>query len=454
MQGVTMNNKNYGILIVDDEKIVRESLYKWFLEDGYRVDTAENAAEALRKLQAATFDIAFVDIKMPGMDGLELQRHLKEIDKSLMVVIITAFASVDSAVRALKDGAYDYVTKPIDPDELTHIVNNIINQKKLLTENIQLREKIDELAQFDEIIGESSPINRIFDLISTVAKTDTTVLIRGESGTGKELVARAIHAHSSRKYFPIIPVNCGAINDNLLESELFGHEKGAFTGAQYRRKGKFEMADGGSIFFDEIGCVSERLQVDLLRVLEAKQFTRVGGEQHINVDVRVICATNKDLELAVKEGKFREDLYYRLNVFTIFLPPLRERKSDIPLLANHFMKKFSQVMNKPVTQIDPEAMDVLVRYDWPGNIRELANAIERAMVVGQPPQIKKEDLPFQLMNTNGIKPASDSIEEIEKVHILKILNQYNWNISKSAEVLDIDRATLYNKINKYNLKNR
>ncbi|MDP2208976.1 MAG: sigma-54 dependent transcriptional regulator [Bacteroidota bacterium] len=449
-----MNNKNYGILIVDDEKIVRESLYKWFLEDGYRVDTAENAAEALRKLQSATFDIAFVDIKMPGMDGLELQRHLKDIDKSLTVIIITAFASVDSAVRALKDGAYDYVTKPIDPDELTHIVNNIINQKKLLTENIQLREKIDELTQFDEIVGDSLQIKKVFELISTVAKTDTTVLIRGESGTGKELVARAIHAHSSRKYFPIIPVNCGAINDNLLESELFGHEKGAFTGAQYRRKGKFEMADGGSIFFDEIGCVSERLQVDLLRVLEAKQFTRVGGEQVINVDVRVICATNKDLELAVKEGKFREDLYYRLNVFTIFLPPLRERKSDIPQLANHFMKKFSQVMNKPVTQIDPEAMDVLVRYDWPGNIRELANAIERAMVVGKPPQISKEDLPFQLINTNGIKPASDSIEEIEKIHILKILNQCNWNISKSAEVLDIDRATLYNKINKYNLKNR
>lgn len=449
-----MNNKNYGILVVDDEKIVRESLYKWFLEDGYRVDTAENATEALRKLQSATFDIAFVDIKMPGMDGLELQRHLKEIDKSLTVVIITAFASVDSAVRALKDGAYDYVTKPIDPDELTHMVNNIINQKKLLTENIQLREKINELTQFDEIVGESLQIKKVFELISTVAKTDTTVLIRGESGTGKELVARAIHSHSSRKYFPIIPVNCGAINDNLLESELFGHEKGAFTGAQYRRKGKFEMADGGSIFFDEIGCVSERLQVDLLRVLEAKQFTRVGGEQVINVDVRVICATNRDIELAVKEGKFREDLYYRLNVFTIFLPPLRERKSDIPLLANHFMKKFSQVMNKSITQIDHEAMDVLVRYDWPGNIRELANAIERAMVVGKPPQIRKEDLPFQLMNTNGIKPASDSIEEIEKIHILKILNQFNWNISKSAEVLDIDRATLYNKINKYNLKNR
>ncbi len=449
-----MNNKNYGILIVDDEKIVRESLYKWFLEDGYRVDTAENAAEALRKLQLATFDIAFVDIKMPGMDGLELQRHLKEVDKSLTVVIITAFASVDSAVRALKAGAYDYVTKPIDPDELTHIVSNIINQKKLLTENIQLREKIDELTHFDEIVGDSLQIKKVFELISTVAKTDTTVLIRGESGTGKELVARAIHAHSSRKYFPIIPVNCGAINDNLLESELFGHEKGAFTGAQYRRKGKFEMADGGSIFFDEIGCVSERLQVDLLRVLESKQFTRVGGEQVISVDVRVICATNNDLELAVKEGKFREDLYYRLNVFTIFLPPLRERKTDIPQLANHFMKKFSQVMNKPVTQIDPEAMDVLVRYDWPGNIRELANAIERAMVVGKPPQISKEDLPIQLKNTNGIKPASDSIEEIEKIHILKILNQYNWNISKSAQVLDIDRATLYNKINKYNLKNQ
>lgn len=447
-----MDNKNFGILIVDDESIVRESLYKWFLEDGFRVETAENAADALKKLQNSSFDIAFVDIRMPGMDGLELQRRIKEIDKSLVVIIITAFASVESAVRALKEGAYDYVTKPIDPDELSHIVSNIINQKKLMLENIQLKQKIEDLIQVEEIVGESPQIKKVFELILTVAKTDTTVLIRGESGTGKELVAKAIHANSNRKYFPIIPVNCGALNDNLLESELFGHERGAFTGAQYRRKGKFEMADGGTIFFDEIGNVSEKLQVDLLRVLETKQFTRLGGDQLINVDVRIICATNRDLELAVKEGKFREDLYYRLNVFTIFLPPLRERKSDIPILIEHFIKKYSQIMNKPILKIEPDAIDILMRYDWPGNVRELANAIERAMVIGKPPAIKKEDLPFQL-TTNGFdRPLSDSLEEIERAHILKILNQCEWNITKSAEILGIDRATLYNKINKYKLR--
>ncbi|MBU1421925.1 MAG: sigma-54 dependent transcriptional regulator [Bacteroidetes bacterium] len=447
-----MENINFGILIVDDEKIVRESLQKWFKEDGYTVDVAESAAEALKKLQIKSYDLAFVDIKMPGMDGLELQRRLKEIDKSLTVVIITAFASVESAVQALKEGAYDYVTKPIAPDELSHLVSNVVNQKKILQENIQLRQKIDERTQYDEIIGESQQIKKVFELITSVAKTDTTVLIRGESGTGKELVARVIHANSSRKYFPIIPVNCGALNDNLLESELFGHEKGAFTGAQYRRKGKFEMADGGTIFFDEIGNVSNQLQVDLLRVLETRQFIRLGSEQLINVDVRVICATNRDLELAVRERKFREDLYYRLNVFTIFLPPLRERRTDIPLLVQHFIQKFSRIMNKPIAQIDPDAMDVLVRYDWPGNIRELANAIERAMVVGKPPAIKKEDLPFQISVSNGIKPSSDSLEEIERLHILKVLNQCNWNISKAAGVLDIDRATLYNKISRYKLR--
>ncbi|MBU2471757.1 MAG: sigma-54 dependent transcriptional regulator, partial [Bacteroidetes bacterium] len=406
----------------------------------------------LKKLQIKSYDLAFVDIKMPGMDGLELQRRLKEIDKSLTVVIITAFASVESAVQAFKEGAYDYVTKPIAPDELSHLVGNVVNQKKILQENIQLRQKIDERTQYDEIIGESQQIKKVFELITSVAKTDTTVLIRGESGTGKELVARVIHANSSRKYFPIIPVNCGALNDNLLESELFGHEKGAFTGAQYRRKGKFEMADGGTIFFDEIGNVSNQLQVDLLRVLETRQFIRLGSEQLINVDVRVICATNRDLELAVRERKFREDLYYRLNVFTIFLPPLRERRTDIPLLVQHFIQKFSRIMNKPIAQIDPDAMDVLVRYDWPGNIRELANAIERAMVVGKPPAIKKEDLPFQISVSNGIKPSSDSLEEIERLHILKVLNQCNWNISKAAGVLDIDRATLYNKISRYKLR--
>lgn len=317
-----MNRSEIGILIVDDEFSVRDSLSRWFKEDGYRVAAAENAAEALKRMQEQPVDIALVDIKMPGMSGLDLQKRIKENDKNVIVIIITAYASVESAVQALKEGAFDYVTKPVDPDEFSHLIRNAIKQRTLAAENILLRTKIEELAKAEEITGESPQMKKVLELVKTVAQTDATVMIRGESGTGKELVARAIHANSNRRYFPLIPVNCGSIPEGLLESELFGHEKGAFTGAQYRRKGKFEMANGGTIFFDEIGNVTMKLQVDLLRVIETKQFTRLGGEQVINVDFRVICATNKNLEKAVEEGTFREDLYYRLNVFSIFLPSL------------------------------------------------------------------------------------------------------------------------------------
>lgn len=322
-----------SILIVDDELIVRESLTKWFRQDGYRVEAAEDANHALKLMNNGPWDLALLDIKMPGMTGLELQKRLKEIDKNTSVIIITAFASVDSAVQALKEGAFDYVTKPIDPDHLTHLVVNALKQKKLVEENVQLREQILDTSKAYDIVGESQPIKKVLELAKTVAQTDTTVMLRGESGTGKELIARAIHANSARRYFPIIAVNCGAMIESLLESELFGHEKGAFTGAQFRRKGKFELADGGTIFLDEIGTISQKMQVQLLRVIETKQFTRVGGNELISSDFRVICATNRDLEAAVKDGSFREDLYYRLNVFSISIPPLRERRSDIPQLA-------------------------------------------------------------------------------------------------------------------------
>ncbi|HRU02433.1 MAG TPA: sigma-54 dependent transcriptional regulator, partial [Victivallales bacterium] len=375
----------------------------------------------------------------------------KEIDPNIIIIMITAFASVDTAVQALKVGAYDYVTKPIDPDYLTHIVNNALREKKLSIENIQLRESIKEYSKFDEIIGESQNMKNVLNLIDTVAKTDTTVLIRGESGTGKELIARAIHSNSARRYFPFIPVNCGGLPEGILESELFGHERGAFTGAQYRRKGKFEMADGGTIFLDEIGNVSMKTQMDLLRVIETKKFTRVGGNEEITSDFRIISATNADLEAAVKEGTFREDLYYRLNVFSIFLPPLRERRSDIPLLAQHFLKKYSISMNKPMEGFTPEAMDILVKYNWPGNIRELENAIERAMVVGTPPYVKPKDLPFQVGEIKKT-PSAETLAEVEKNHIIYILEKNNWNISRSAEILGIDRVTLYNKIEKYGLR--
>ncbi|HTR82301.1 MAG TPA: sigma-54 dependent transcriptional regulator [Bacteroidota bacterium] len=443
-------DKQYNLLIVDDEIVVRDSLSKWFKQDGYKVDTAEDGAHAIKKMSEGPWDIILLDIKMPGMSGLELQKRLREIDPSIATIMITAFASVESAVQALKEGAFDYVTKPVDPDHLSHLVENALRQKKLADENARLHERISEMAQGDEIIGNSPQMKKVIELAKTVAQTDTTVMVRGESGSGKELIARAIHANSARRFFPIVAVNCGAVPETLLESELFGHEKGAFTGAQYRRKGKFEMADGGTIFLDEIGTISQKMQVQLLRVIESKQFTRVGGNEMIHSDFRIICATNKDLEAAVKEGSFREDLYYRLNVFTVFIPPIRERRTDIPLLVDHFLKKYSAVMNKGIDEISPEAVDVLVRYDWPGNVRELENVIERAMVLAKPPSIRPEDLPFQ-SSVKRPAPADDSIASVEKAHIEAILAKTGWNITRSAETLCIDRVTLYNKIAKYGL---
>ena len=383
-----------SILIVDDEFSVRDSLYNWFRKDGFQVQAAENAADALKALQDQRFDVILLDIKMPGMDGMELLEHIQRIDPQAAVIMITAFASVDTAVRALKQGAFDYVTKPIDPDELSHLVLRALEQRRLREENTQLRETIEGLVAVDEIVGESPPMRKVLELVEHVAKTDATVLILGESGTGKEVIARAVHANSRRRYFPVVAVNCGALPESLLESELFGHEKGAFTGAQYRRKGKIEMADGGTLFLDEVGAINSKMQVDLLRVLEAKELTRIGGGRPIKVDFRVICATNENLETAVQEGRFREDFYYRINVFTIELPPLRARRSDIPALATHFLRRFARQMDKRLTSISPEALELLVAYDWPGNVRELSNAIERAMVVGSPPAIRPDDLPL------------------------------------------------------------
>ncbi len=448
-----MNTKKGKILIVDDEKIVRQSLFHWFEEEGYEVDTAENGETALTQFEKNKFDLLLVDMKMPGMSGLELLKKVKIIDTKVVVILITAFASVPTAITALKDGAYDYITKPVDPDELAHLVQKALEQKALKKENEQLKDNIEEIIRPDNLIGKSPQIEKIFELIHTVAPTDTTVMIRGESGTGKELVAKAIHINSKRKYFPIIPVNCGALAETILESELFGHEKGAFTGAQFKRKGKFEMADGGTIFLDEIGSISLKMQIELLRVIESKQFNRVGGNEIIKSNFRVIIATNESLEEMVKEGKFREDLYYRINVFSIVIPPLRERRTDIPVLAHFFLKKFAAAMNKNINQISPEAMDFLIGYDWFGNVRELENAIERAVVVGKCNTIKVEDLPFHVaVNRSGLDENDRSLAAAEKKHILKVLQVNNWNISRSAQELKIDRVTLYNKINKYELR--
>ena len=440
------------ILVVDDEFSVRDSLLNWFRKDGYQVRAVGNATEALRALQDERVDVALLDIKMPGMDGMELQEHIHRIDPQIAVIMITAFASVETAVRALKQGAFDYVTKPIDPDELSHLVKRALEQRRLERENERLKESIDDLVSVDAIIGESASMHKTMELVRHVAKTDATVLVRGESGTGKELIARAVHANSGRRYFPIVPVNCGALPDSLLESELFGHEKGAFTGAQHRRKGKIEMADGGTLFLDEVGAIPPKMQVDLLRVLETKELTRLGGSRPVKVDFRVICATNEDLEKAVKQGRFREDFYFRVNVFNLEIPPLRERRSDIPLLADHFVQRFARQMDKRITGISAAAMELLVAQDWPGNVRELSNAIERAMVVGTPPEIRPGDLPLRSTRAAGSGAGDVSLAEIEKRHIADVLERTGWNISRTAEILEIDRATIYNKIKRYGLE--
>jgi len=440
-----------GILIVDDEASVRDSLYQWFKADGYRVDTAAEANSALKKLQENPWDIILLDIKMPGMDGIELQHRIKQIDQNIVTIIITAYAAVDTAIQALKDGAFDYVTKPIDPDDLSRLIRNAVEKRRLVTENMQLRQQIAELLPPDEVVGESPAMKKVMEMVNTVAKTDSTVMILGESGTGKELIARAIHSRSSRRYFPIITINCGAYPEGLLESELFGHEKGSFTGAMYRRMGKLEMADNGTLFLDEIGNISEKMQMDLLRVIETKKFTRLGGDKTIDVDFRVISATNKDLEKAIKEGSFREDLYYRLNVFSVVLPPLRERRTDIPLIAKYFLTKYAQSMNKNVTDFSPQALEMIGGYDWPGNIREVRNVVERAMVVAKGNQIQIEDLSFPFPS-QSMSLVGESLEDVEKNHIEKILNLTKGNIAQAAEILKLSRLTIYNKIEKYHLK--
>jgi len=436
-------------LIVDDEDSVRDSLYNWFIDDGYHVECAENAKVALSLLDKNEYDIVLADIKMPGMDGMEMHRRIKALPRVPIVIIMTAFASVDTAVQALKEGAFDYVTKPFDPDDLSHLIRNAATQVALKAENENLREKITSLADVDDIVGESEPLKKVLKEVEQVAPAESSVIITGESGTGKELVARTIHSNSSRKYFPLISVHCGALSESLLESELFGHEKGAFTGAAFHRKGRFEMADGGTIFLDEIGTISSKMQVELLRVLESKTFVRVGGNKEISSDFRVICATNRDLKEMVRSGTFREDLYYRLNVMNIRIPPLRERPGDIPMLVKHFIGKYCTSMSRDMISIESAAMKHLESFEYPGNVRELENMIERAIVVGNGKVITLKDLP---MGREVISSSIESLDDLEKKHISKILEKYKWNISRAAKALSVDRATLYNKIKKYKLK--
>jgi len=441
--------KKANLLVVDDELIVRDSLDKWFREEGYDVTVAESAQDALTKMAAQRFDLALVDIKMPGTDGVELQRRMREIDPEMLVIIMTGYASVETAIAALKNGAYDYVSKPFDPDDIAHSVHNALSHKRAEQENVRLRETVASVVRPQEIVGQSAAMVRVFEAIQTVGPTDATVLITGESGTGKELCARAIHAASPRHYNPLVVIHCGALAETLLESELFGHEKGAFTGAQYRKKGSFEVAEGGSVFLDEIADVSLKTQTDLLRVLQEREITRVGSTHPIQVDFRCIAATNKKLEQLIEEGRFRPDLFYRLNVFQIQLPALRDRKGDIPILVEHFVRKFSASMNKRINRVSPAAMALLDRYQWPGNVRELENAVERAMVVAQEPEIREEDFALRLPLAEH-QPRT--LEDIERAHILAVLEDCKGNQTLAAEVLDIDRVTLHNKLKKYGWK--
>lgn len=442
--------KKPRILVVDDEAAVRESLNDWLMEDDYEVGLAASGEDAVSMAQENSWDLILLDLKMPGMDGLETLKRLKKMMPEAEVLMMTAFATIDTAVQAMKEGAFDYLVKPFDPDEIEMHIKKIVEHKELVLENILLRQKLEEKYKYGEIIGKSGAMQEVFELITRIAPTDSTVLITGESGTGKELIAQAIHGNSNRCYMPFIAVSCGALPDSLLESELFGYEKGAFTGAEHTKRGRFEMADKGTIFLDEIGDISLKTQVDLLRVLQQKEFRRLGGEEVIKVDVRILAATNRDLQKAIRENRFREDLYYRLNVISIHVPPLRERKEDIPLLIETFIRRYCLEMNKEEVKISPTALKLLLDYDWPGNVRELENVIERALVIGQGKKIAADDLPFSRKELVPEK-LPKSLKVMEQMHIERVLEETDWNISRAARELDIDRQTLYNKIQKYKI---
>ena len=439
------------VLVVDDEAIIRDSLHDWLTDTGYQVFTAENGPQALEIIQREGLKIVITDLVMPGMDGIELMKNAKEISSNIEVIIITAYGSIPTAITAMREGAYDYIEKPFCPERAELLIEKLVEHQGLIEENISLHQKLEERYRFENIIAKSPKMQQVIEVIKVVAKSNATVLITGDTGTGKELVARAIHSQSYRKDKPFVAVSCAALPESLLESELFGHEKGSFTGAYVQKKGKFEVANRGTLFLDEIGEMSANIQVHLLRVLEEKEFTRVGGNELIKVDVRVISATNRDIKKAVAKGQFREDLYYRLNVVTIELPPLRERREDIPLLAQHFLKEFALENQKEIAGFSPEATDFLLRYEWPGNVRELENAIERAVILAKDSHIEVADLPQESLTMTHSVPSGKDLGEVEKNHILNILNETGGNYSEAARILGISRMTLYNKAKAYGL---
>jgi DNA-binding NtrC family response regulator len=455
-------SENRHILIVDDEPLVKSSLSELLTLSGYTVSTAANGKEALELLRGYTVDIIITDIKMPEMDGIQLLNQVKKRHPEVPVILITGYGSIDSAVEAMKQGAYDYITKPIVDSEIKIVIERLVKQRQLQEENIRLKEQlsVSQRERFHNIVGKDDKMQKIYNLIEVITNTRATVLIHGESGTGKRLIAHAIHKYNEKERGkPFVEVSCGALTETLLESELFGHVKGAFTGAIKDRIGRFELADGGTIFLDEIDAFSPGLQVKLLRVLQEGEFERVGDTKTVKIDVRVIAATNQNLEDLIAQGKFRKDLYYRLNIISIAVPPLREKRVDIPLLVEDFIKKHSQHISKKIEGISDEALSILIDYNWPGNIRELENVIERAIILTKGPIIIPEDFPESLSNVkhgaqsfaNDNLKLKDALKSPEKGLITKALESVNWNRNEAARILGINRTTLYKKMIKFGL---
>ncbi len=459
--------KNWKILVVDDEEVMRVSLAAWLAEDGYEVETAASGREAIAKAAAGEYAMYFVDLKMPpGIDGIETMMEIRRLRPDAAVIIITAYATVDTAITAMKEGAQEYIVKPCNPEEISLLVNRIIKVKNLQRENLILRKRLSRQYTLGDMVSKNARMQEVFALVREVADLRSTVLILGESGTGKELVARAIHSCGSRAPRPFVPVSCAALPETLLESELFGYEKGSFTGAGERKKGKFELAHGGTLFLDEIGDIPSKVQVDLLRVLQERRFFRLGGTEEVEVDVRVLAATSRNLRQAVQQGTFRDDLFYRLNVITVTLPPLRERREDIPLLAAYLITRKACQLGRKMDPLPPAVVDRLIRYDWPGNIRELENVLERAIILSPGPALELDAIQLGPVRrsapaSDGPAPASgpaaedDTLQARERAHILQVCQATGWKIKGpdgAARRLGLNPGTLYARMKKLEIR--
>ncbi len=448
-----MPDASSHILVIDDDKAMRDACYQILARQGFQVETAASARQGLALLESRIFDVILLDLVMPDIDGLEALKRIKALDNESEVIIISGYGTIPTAVEAIKSGAFHFLSKPFAPDDLRHLVARALEKRRLNLENLALRQELKSRDEGGELVFQSESMARIMEMLTRVAATDSTVLITGESGTGKGLVAQKIHQLSSRARRPFITVDCGTLVETLFESELFGHVKGAFTGADANKIGKFELAHRGTLFFDEISNISLEVQAKLLRAVEERKVCKVGSHRVITVDVRLLAATNKDLTQAIKEGTFRSDLFYRLNVVSLHLPPLRERKEDIPLLARHFLQKYTHRLRKPITDITPAALGFLMQYDWPGNVRELENTMERLVVLSTGPRLEPEDLAYAgLLQRPAPESASLSLRDIEREHIRRLIQRFPDNKSEVARILGIDRKTLREKLRRHNLE--